>query len=552
MKTTLTELTRGMAPSTGRLDMLALLVFATIHQLLSTPLHAATLTVSNINDSGSGSLRQAIQSAASGDTINLSVTGAITLTSGELLVSKNLSVFGPGAFSLAISGNTNSRVFEISPNATVNISGLTIRDGHAPDGVVAGAAGANGGGIYNAGNLTLNSCAVISSTAGNGFSYKVQPITLNAYVVGGAGGHGGGIYNLGTLKLASCTLSGNTGGRGGRSWNSFSGNNIGGAGGHGGGLFNAGTSTLTNCTLSGNTGGVGGVGGGHLSISGPGNALPGGAGGVGGGAYNAGALTLTACTASGNGAGAGGTGGSGGRGGTGGAGGSGGAIYNATNTSAATLRNSLTALNQPGAGGAAGMGAALSGATGFAGIGPDLFGPFTSRGHNLVGQADGSTGLTNSSMGDLVGSAAAPLDPLLGPLQNNGGPTYTMALLAGSPALDAGDDAMLNAPFNLATDQRGYARKSGAHVDIGAFESQVPGTPPYMGSPTLLGNGTFGFAFTSTPGASFTVLATTNLSLPSSDWTELGGAIETSPGQFQFTDGEATNNLQRYYQLRSP
>ena len=73
-----------------------------------------------------------------------------------------------------------------------------------------------------------------------------------------------------------------------------------------------------------------------------------------------------------------------------------------------------------------------------------------------------------------------------------------------------------------------------------------------MVSLTNLGNGAFGFVFTSTPGASFTVLATANLSLPSSDWAVLGVAIEVSPGQFQFADTEATNNPRRYYQLRSP
>ena len=73
--------------------------------------------------------------------------------------------------------------------------------------------------------------------------------------------------------------------------------------------------------------------------------------------------------------------------------------------------------------------------------------------------------------------------PKLGPLQNNGGPTPTMALLAGSPAIDAGDDTVLGLPLSLTTDQRdaGFPRKAGAHVDIGAFEVQatVPVGPSF-------------------------------------------------------------------------
>src|SRR5262249_36545547 len=78
--------------------------------------------------------------------------------------------------------------------------------------------------------------------------------------------------------------------------------------------------------------------------------------------------------------------------------------------------------------------------------------------HNLI--QDGSS------------SPALSGDPKLGPPKNNGGPTFTQALLAGSPAIDAGDDAVLTTPFNLTTDQRGFgfSRKSCAHVDIGAYE----------------------------------------------------------------------------------
>ncbi len=468
MKKTLAEPARSKAPSTGRLGILALLVFATIHHLISTPLRAATLTVSNINDSGSGSLRQAIQSAASGDTIDFSVTGTITLISGELLVTNNLTFTGPIGVILAINGNTNSRVFDISSNATVNMSDLTIRNGNAGDGPVGGG---SGGGLVNRGRLTMTRCTVSGNTAGSSTG-------------SGAGGAGGGIYNLGTLTVTTCTICSNAAGNGGN------GGPLGGAGGGGGAIFNAGDAILTACTVVGNRAGNGG-----------------------------------AVEFNGN------------------SGGSGGGIYNATNASFAKLRNTLIALNAVGMGGHS-----PHGGSGPSGTGPNLSGSFSSQGHNLIGLTNGSSGIAIGVNNDLVGL----LDPMLGPLQNNGGPTFTMALLADSPALDAGDDTLLSSPFNLVTDQRGYARKSGAHVDIGAFESQIPATPPYMVSLTNLGNGAFGFVFTSTPGASFTVLATTNLSLPSSDWAVLGVAIEVSPGQFQFADTEATNNPRRYYQLRSP
>jgi hypothetical protein len=93
----------------------------------------------------------------------------------------------------------------------------------------------------------------------------------------------------------------------------------------------------------------------------------------------------------------------------------------------------------------------------------DVSGAFSSLGHNLIGAADGSSGFPASD--DLVGSSAAPLDPRLGALANNSGPTLTMALLAGSPAIDAADTA--SAPT---TDQRGVPRPIGLAADVGAFE----------------------------------------------------------------------------------
>src|SRR5947209_5826738 len=90
--------------------------------------HAATITVINTNDSGPGSLRQALANANNGDRINFAVTGTITLTSGGLGVTKSVTISGPGANQLSIDGNQAILVFGLPPQITVSISGLTIRN----------------------------------------------------------------------------------------------------------------------------------------------------------------------------------------------------------------------------------------------------------------------------------------------------------------------------------------------------------------------------------------------------------------------------------------
>jgi hypothetical protein len=86
--------------------------------------------------------------------------------------------------------------------------------------------------------------------------------------------------------------------------------------------------------------------------------------------------------------------------------------------------------------------------------------------YNVIGDGSGMIGLSNGVNGNQVGSGADPIDPRLGPLQDNGGPTQTMALLPGSPALNAGDPAQLGM-----ADQRGVSRTGG--VNIGAFQASA-------------------------------------------------------------------------------
>jgi hypothetical protein len=116
--------------------------------------------------------------------------------------------------------------------------------------------------------------------------------------------------------------------------------------------------------------------------------------------------------------------------------------------------------------------------------GPDVNGLFLTLGHNFIGVTDAAnpTSFTNGIMNDQVGAAAAPLNPLLGPLQNNGGPTFTQELMPGSLAIGRADT--VSPP---STDQRGFARPGAGQTapSIGAFQTQ---TPSYVGTTT---NGAF-------------------------------------------------------------
>jgi N-acetylneuraminic acid mutarotase len=155
-----------------------------------TPSPTPTLIATNTNDSGPGSLRQALADANDGDVIGFAVTGTIGLTSGELLVTRSIIISGPGAKNLAVNGNNQGRVFHIAPGQTVIISDLTIMNGHTTE---------LGGGILNDhAVLILGNCAITGNSA--------------------AGNIGGGIHNDGenighaTLQINNSLITNNSGG----------------------------------------------------------------------------------------------------------------------------------------------------------------------------------------------------------------------------------------------------------------------------------------------------------------------------------------------------
>jgi CSLREA domain-containing protein len=379
-------------------------------------------------------LRAAIEEAntlgAGDDTIILPPNTYLLTLVNELTINGDLTISGSGASTTIIDGSKSVRpdsgVLVVVPGITVSISGVTIRNG------VRGTSGdTGGGGIFNSGTLTLSNGMVSGNT------------TL---------GLGGGIFNSGTLTLSNITVSANSGGF------------------HGGGIFNSGTMTLTNSTVSGNdSSGHNGASGGGILNTGTltltnstvsGNSVFGGGGGISNSSvFNSpGTLTLINSTVSGN------------RGGVG----LGGGIANG---GTANLLNATITNNTLGFGDGGGVSSGRSFniqntiiAGNFrSGLPSDCAGTINSNGNNLMGSLDRCT---------VNGGGVTLADPKLGPLQNNGGPTETHALLSGSPAIDGGNPSGCrnNLGTLLTTDQRGFHRPvdgNDNHVavcDIGAFE----------------------------------------------------------------------------------
>ena len=528
-------------------SIVALLLYAVAIQV-----HATTITVINTNDSGPGSLRQALADANGGDTINFAVTGTIGLTSGELLVDKAITISGPGAENLAVNGNAKDRVFHVT-GENVTISGLTITNGDASGNPLGGGGIYNdhstltinncaisgnhtdkqGGGIYNDGSGSSATLMILNSTINGNFASSSHAIVAGGGIAndssnagsatltivdslvdgnvadgvssGESDGNGGGIYNNGagaTLAMTNSIVSNNRAGA--QSGVSLS---------HGGGIWSSGAGTIMDSTVNGNEAGTGGGGihnRGTLTITGStinnnecGYLYGHYEYGVGGGIDNSAILTITSTTLSGNFVWY-----------------EGGGIYGSpiiTNCSISgnqashqgggifgspTVTNSTISGNSgPDDGGGIYGGGIIRHST-IAGntsspssggihvtsaleIGNTILKTGTS-GPNIVNggtvTSDGYNISNDNGAGHLTGPGdQINTDPMLGPLQNNGGPTLTHDLLAGSPALDAGNPNFTPPP---STDQRGYARVFNGRIDTGSLEVQ-PTPPPITISGTI-------------------------------------------------------------------
>ncbi len=436
---------------------LALASISIISWVDSGSVMAATFTVTNVNDTGPGSLRDTIGSAVSGDTINFGITGTVKLITGEIQISKNLTIIGPGSASLAIDGNNSSRIFTIL-SGTSSISGITIQHGNAgtpgngnrgggiqndgilalSDVIITGNTSDSGAGIYNsdAGTLSIQYSSISNNVAnfsGGGIDNDFGNMTLMNSTISNntAGVFEGGISNTGILNLTNVTVSGNA------------------ATNSGGGIINCGSLTLTNSTISGNRA-INGVSGGI------GNAVAITSGGI----LHLGTAILTNVTVSGNTAALGGGGVV-----------NGGVIIqgNAFRTNMEMTNVTINGNSSPDGGGILnGVGDIMLRNTIIANSpsGGNCSGIIISQGYNL--SSDNTCNLV--ATGDRTST-----NPLLGSLSDNGGPTFTHALLPKSPAIDAAD------PNNFSpTDQRGVKRPQGIGPDIGAFEFIPP-----VGIPTM-------------------------------------------------------------------
>jgi hypothetical protein len=454
------------------------------------------------------------------DTINLNVTGTINLTAALPDISDDVIMLGPGAGNLTVRRNTGGdyRIFTVA-GGTVEIRDLTVSNGESNV----------GGGIYNQASLTLDGVVISdnrSEVVGNpelpqgGGVYNAGSLTItnstisNNVSTSGHDTYGGGIHNLGTLLLYNTTISNNRASSDGH----------GPEDGYGGGIFNAGSGVaVLNSTkvLDNEADGRNAFGGGihnlgslsvHESAIVNNSAMPKGAStptlAEGGGIYNEGTFNVAnstlaensafACvyghsTADGYGGGIVNKAGSG-------------TIINSTivdNWAAASNADFFNDLTRAFGGGIAHRGGALTVlhttiasndafgaspnhiaagggilieatldmrntivAANFSDSDVDISGTLASSGYNLIEDSSGGSGYATTDILDV--------DPMLGPLADNGGPTQTIALQPGSPAIDSGDNT--DAPE---FDQRGpgFPRIVNGAIDIGSFEVQSTGVP---------------------------------------------------------------------------
>jgi hypothetical protein len=537
---------------------------------MAVPCVAQAATVTNANDSGAGSLRDAIAASASGDTIDFApaLNGqTITLTSGALVISHTLTISGPGAAGLTVNGANLNSVFDIDTpvgsHSSVTISGLTVTGGKGGDpgggGIIANTVdtvtltgdtisgnqatvrtnnAGGGGGVYvNGGTLVIDNSTITNNqlaftlTAGNSGGGGVydnggavtvtgsdisQNTVTHATSLGDSGG--GGIYsNGGAVDVSASTVSNNSyditsssggddggggiySGGGGVSLeqaaidgNSFTVDSGSGGDYGGGGVYaNGDQVTVVFSTIDGNSltvgsdmggddggGGLvsqgGDIGVGWSSISNNTSQITDSGGDDGGGAIldEGGDNVYLTSTFSGNSVTVTG----------GGTANGGGAIYGFGDAQISNLTIAGNQINAPGGalfnqGQVQFENTIVADNTATPAGNCANFGTSGSAGFNL----DSGNTCGFAGNGDLVNT-----EPLLGPLQNNGGPTPTQALPPGSPAVDKGSCSDITGnPQSI--DQRGVARPqpTGGKCDIGAFElSQSSPPPPPPPPPTM-------------------------------------------------------------------
>jgi predicted outer membrane repeat protein len=417
-----------------------------------------------------------------------------------------ISIVG-STFSNNAAGTSGGAIANSDANATFQIASTTIADNSAnasgggianagtldlsAGSTVAGNQAANGGGVANTGTEADSQAAFTQNRATSGEgggldnqgSASESGVTFDGNSAAGAAGNGGSIANAGTLAVIASAIA----------------NSV--AAVVGGGIFNSGQTSIDLSTITADTaasgGGVATSSSGQTSIE-RSSASADAASGVGGGVESDGSTSIGDSTFTGDAAGGGG----------GAVGADSGLIYvfNSTITAnrvgaassgggldvgnaAATVVNCTIVGNVAGLGGGIHVGTgtvhlgnsivARNSGSGGADVLPDGGEGVVSEGHNLIGDGTGST-LVNGVNGDQVGSAAHPIDPLLAPLASNGGPTQTLALMPGSPALNVGNNALaVDAQGHpLTTDQRGvgFPRVVNGTVDVGAYEA--PNHPP--------------------------------------------------------------------------
>jgi hypothetical protein len=500
---------------------------------------AATLEVGNVNDGGPGSLREAIESALPCDHIvfDEELTGIpVVLTTGELLIDKDLTIAGRGRDETVVDGNGSGRVFHILAGTTVSLADLTVTNGRPQECVGGDSTRSQGGGIYNEGFLRLTRCGItrnevtykgsLCDPGGGGRSESVagagiynrgrltasQSLISGNYCEGWAFCLGGGIYNAGDAVVEETEFTGNSGVidrweglLGSAIYNDASGvatlagcglladeiaaeienygqltlmqNVIAGNGGwRGGGVSNHGVATIVDSSIVGNWSGVGGRAAGlfnegaatliRSTISRNTGEYAGGiqnqgtlrlvnstvAGNEGywwaGGAYNRGVMSLAASTIAGN---------------------TSGQSYGGLKSDGSCLLK----------------GTILAGNANFNSSGTeDCGGQVFSLGQNILGVADQCSAFADGVNGDIAGvdwglvleNSGSTYGRPRALIDDNLGPTPTIALLPGSPAIDRIPPASCvdDEGIALGGDQRGVVRPQGAACDIGAFEFSAP------------------------------------------------------------------------------